>query len=153
MSVNDDLAGCEGTWTGTNNLYLSWLPDPLRQSPSDLTVSLKANKQFVAFDYTWAYEGEPQEGMMILGCDKKSDAVQTVWTDSWHSAHTLMVSNGKVSDDGSISVMGHYSVEGHPDWGWRTVIVPGKETLRIVMYNVSPEGKEELAVETDFVRT
>ncbi len=112
MSLNEDLAQYAGVWKGTNNLYLSWLPDPLRQSSSDLIVSLKANKQFVAFDYTWAYEGEGQEGMILVGCDKNSDAVQTVFTDSWHSSHTFMLSDGKVSEDGSISVKGYYKVEG-----------------------------------------
>jgi hypothetical protein len=152
MGINDDLSRYAGTWAGTNNLYLSWLPDPLRQSESDLTVSLKANGQFVSFEYTWAHEGEPQEGLILLGCDKKSDAVQTVWTDSWHSSHTFVLSDGKSSEDGSISVKGYYKVEGHPDWGWRTDIIPNGEELRIVMYNVSPEGDEELAVETDFHR-
>ena len=152
MSLNEDLAQYAGVWKGTNNLYLSWLPDPLRQSSSDLIVSLKANKQFVAFDYTWAYEGEGQEGMILVGCDKNSDAVQTVFTDSWHSSHTFMLSDGKVSEDGSISVKGYYKVKDHPDWGWRTDIIPASETLRIVMYNVSPDDDEELAVEMDFSR-
>jgi hypothetical protein len=63
-----------------------------------------------------------------------------------------MVSDGKVADDGSISVKGYYKVKDHPDWGWRTDIIPKGDLLRIVMYNVSPEGEEELAVETDFSR-
>lgn len=150
MSVNDDLAKYVGTWTGTNNLYLSWLDDPLRQSESVLNVSLKANRQFVSFEYTWAHEGRPQEGIILLGGDTKSDAVQTVWTDSFHSSNTLMVSDGKVNGDGSISVKGYYKVEGHPDWGWRTDIISAGEKLRIVMYNVSPDGDEELAVETEY---
>ena len=153
MSVNHDLANYVGRWTGTNKLYLSHLPEPLKQSQSTLNVSLKANGQFVAFEYTWAYEGEPQEGIILLGCDTKSAAVQTVWTDSWHSSHTFMLSDGTAAKNGEISVKGYYKVEGHPDWGWRTDIIPGNEKLRIVMYNVSPEGEEELAVETDFVRT
>ncbi len=153
MSLNEDLAKYVGTWSGTNILHTPWMPETLRQSPSDLTVSLKANRQFVAFEYTWAYEGEPQEGIILLGCDTRSDAVQTVWTDSWHSSHTFMLSDGKAADDGSISVKGYYKVEGHPDWGWRTDIIPDGEKLRIVMYNVSPEGEEDIAVETDFSRT
>ena len=150
MGLTVDLGQYVGSWAGTNKLYLSWLPDPLRQSESELTVSLKANSQFASFEYTWAYEGKQQEGLILLGLDKKSDAVQTVWTDSWHSSHTMVLSDGKVAEDGSISVKGYYKVEGHPDWGWRTDIIPGGETLRIVMYNVSPDGDEELAVETDF---
>lgn len=153
MSINDALAKYAGSWSGINKLYLSWMPEPLKESDSNLEVSLKANAQFIAFEYTWAYEGEPQEGIILLGCDTKSDAVQTVWTDSWHSSHIFMLSDGKVAEDGSISVKGYYKVEGHPDWGWRTDIIPSGQSLRIVMYNVSPEGSEELAVETHFART
>lgn len=63
-----------------------------------------------------------------------------------------MLSDGTVNDDGTVNVRGHYKVPDHPDWGWRTEIVPGGNSLKIVMYNVSPEGNEELAVETDFSR-
>jgi hypothetical protein len=63
-----------------------------------------------------------------------------------------MLSDGTVADDSSVSVKGYYKVEGHPDWGWRTDIILAGKSLRIVMYNVSPEGDEELAVETDFAR-
>ena len=152
MSLNEDLAKYAGEWKGTNRLYLSWLPDPIKESESRLTVSPKANGQFVSFEYTWVYEGERQEGLILVGCDTKSNAVQTVWTDSWHSRHTFMVSDGTFGEDGAISVKGYYKVPDNPDWGWRTDIIPGDDSLRIVMYNVSPEDIEELAVETDFAR-
>jgi len=152
MIVFETFGKYVGDWKGVNNLYLSWLPDPLRQSDSNLSVSLKANGQFVSFEYTWVYEKEPQEGLLLLGSDTRSNAVQTVWTDSWHSSHTIMLSDGTASDDGSVSVKGHYKVDGHPDWGWRTDIIPGGDKLRIVMYNISPEDEEDLAVETDFIR-
>jgi len=152
MSANEVFAKFIGSWKGTNKLFLSWLPDPLKESDSTLTVSLKANGQFVAFDYTWAYEGQPQEGLILLGFDTNSNAAQTVWTDSWHSRNTLMLSDGTVADDGSVSVQGYYKVTDNPDWVWRTEIVPKDHSLRIVMYNVSPENIEELAVETEFSR-
>lgn len=152
MSANEDFARFVGSWKGTNKLHVSWMPEPLKESDSTLTVSLKANGQFIAFDYTWAYEGEPQEGIILLGCDTKSNAVQTVWTDSWHSRHTFILSDGKVADDGTVSVKGYYKVPDHPDWGWRTVIIPQNDLIKIAMYNVSPEGVEEPAVETDFSR-
>ena len=110
------------------------------------------NGQFLSIEYTWSYEGEVQEGLLIVGCDSDSDAVQAVWTDSWHSKNVLMLCNGTVNSDGGISVMGHYSVPEHPDWGWRTEIIPNEDGFRYAMYNVSPEGAEDIAVETDFVR-
>lgn len=152
MGLNDDFAGYVGTWSGTNELYLSGQDGPVTQSASLLRVSLKANKQFVAFEYTWSYKGKPHEGIILLGGDRRSDAAQAVWTDSWHSSDTLMLSDGKSREDGSVTVKGYYKVEGHPDWGWRTDITPTGEKLRITMYNVPPDGDEELAVDTEFSR-
>lgn len=152
MRVNEEYADLIGEWEGVNKLYLSWMPDPLKKSDSHMTVSHKAKGQFVQFDYTWVYEGEPQEGMIVLGCDEKSDAVQLVWTDSWHSRHTFMVSNGRVQSDGTITAKGFYKVPDHPDWGWRTNIERDGDSIKLIMYNVSPEGVEDLAVETVYTR-
>ena len=152
MSINQALSDLVGAWKGTNRLYLSWLPEKLKESESTATVRSKMNGQFLSFEYTWSYEGEAQEGMLILGCDPNSDAVQAVWTDSWHSKDILMLCNGTVDSGGRVSVLGQYTVPEHADWGWRTEIMPADTTFRYVMYNVSPDGVEEIAVETDFHR-
>ncbi len=152
MSVDRKLTDLVGDWKGTNRLHVPWMPEPLKESESRATVRSKMNGQFLSVEYTWAFEGEPHEGMLILGCDPKSDAVQAVWTDSWHSKDVLMLCNGSRTSDGRISVTGQYSVPDHPDWSWRTEIVPQGEKFRYAMYNISPEGEEEIAVETDFER-
>ena len=52
-----------------------------------------------------------------------------------------------------IDLRGSYRVPSSPDWGWRTVIEPGEsDTLRLIMYNVTPDGREELAVEATFAK-
>jgi Protein of unknown function (DUF1579) len=152
MSVHESLANLEGKWKGTNRLYLSWLPDPLRESDSTATVSLKANGQFLNIEYTWAYEDKPQQGILLLGCDSKSDAAQAIWTDSWHMSHKFMVCDGIVDGGGNVNVKGFYTVPDHPDWGWRMEIRPDTAAFRLVMYNVSPDGDEELAVDTEYSR-
>jgi hypothetical protein len=152
MSINQALSDLVGAWRGTNRLHLPWLPEKLKESESRANVRSKMNGQFLSFEYTWSYEGEGQEGMLIIGCDPKSDEVQAVWTDSWHSKDVLMLCNGNVDPDGRVSVLGHYAVPEHPDWGWRTEITPGGNSFRYAMYNISPEGEEEIAVETDFTR-
>jgi len=152
VSINEDFARFEGDWKGTNRLYLSWLSDPLKESESRMHISRKANGQFIQFDYDWEYEGEKQEGMLVLGCDAKTDAVQAVWTDSWHSRHTFMISDGTANENGTVSVKGYYKVPDHPDWGWRTEIIPAGEKIKLTMYNVSPENEEDLAVEVTYER-
>ena len=152
MSINPHLTSLVGAWKGTNRLHTPWLPEKVSESESKATVRSKMNGQFLSFEYTWFFEGKAQEGMLIIGCDPKSDAVQAVWTDSWHSKDVLMLCNGSVDAGGRISVTGHYAVPDHPDWGWRTEIAPSESGFRYVMYNVTPEGAEELGVETDFTR-
>lgn len=152
ISIDQKLTDLVGEWKGTNRLHVPWMAVPLLESNSAATVRTKMNGQFLSMEYTWSYEGEPQEGMLILGCDTKSEAVQAVWTDSWHSKDVLMLCNGTIEPDGRISLMGHYSVPDNPDWGWRTELIQSADSFRYAMYNVSPEGVEEIAVETDFER-
>jgi len=152
MSIGQNMSDLAGTWKGTNRLHTSWLPEKLKESESTATVRSKMNGQFLSVEYTWSFEGEPQEGLLIIGCDSKSDAVQAVWTDSWHSKDTLMLCNGSARADGGISVTGHYAVPEHPDWGWRTDVLPTANGFHYAMYNISPDGVEDIAVETDFTR-
>lgn len=152
MSIHPELVKLAGKWKGNNRLYASFLPEPIKDSPTLASIDLRVNGQFLALEYDWAFEGERQEGVLILGCDSRSDAVQAVWTDSWHMSHKFMVCDGNVAGDGSVDMKGFYAVPEHPDWGWRTEIIPGDDSFRLLMYNISPEGEEELAVEADYSR-
>jgi len=153
MSVNQKLTDLVGSWKGTNRLYVPWMDEKIKESNSGAVVRSKMNGQFLSIEYTWTFDGEPQEGMLLLGCDPNSDAVQAVWTDSWHSKDVLMLCNGNSSDD-RISVTGSYAVPDNPDWYWRMEVAPGagKDSFQFLMFNVSPEGIAEPAVETDFTR-
>ncbi len=152
MSIDQKLSDLVGSWNGTNQLHVPWMEEKLKRSESVATVRSKMNGQFLSIEYTWSFDNDPQEGLLILGSDPQSDAVQAVWTDSWHSKDVLMLCNGKVTPEGGISAIGFYAVADNPDWGWRTEITPDQYGFRYTMYNVSPEGVEELAVETEFTR-
>jgi hypothetical protein len=153
MAIEQRFLDLAGEWRGTNRLHLPWMPAPLLESPSQATIRPLAGGQCLELVYTWTYEGKPQEGVLLINGDPASSAVRAVWTDSWHSANVLMICEGSVSEAGSISVKGTYAVPDHPDWGWRTELFVEGADLNYVMYNISPEGKEELAVETRFSRT
>jgi hypothetical protein len=152
MSIPESLQRLTGVWKGNNRLHVSWLPNPVVDSDATATVTSRVGGQFLEIAYTWKYEGKPQEGVVILGGDNKTDAVNAFWTDSWHMAHQVMMCEGKTNDEGNVSVKGFYKVPDHPDWGWRTEIFPGGDSFRYLMYNVSPEGVEEIAVEMDLTR-
>lgn len=118
---------------------------------SDATASVRSRVggQFLEIAYTWSYEDKLQEGVLIFGGDNSSDAVNAFWTDSWHMAHQVMMCSGRSDANGTIDINGHYKVEGHPDWGWRTEVIPGDGKFQYRMFNVSPEGDEQIAVEME----
>ena len=143
-----------GAWTGSNKLHMAWQPEnPLLESDGTASVSERVGGQFLEIAYTWVYEDKTREGMLILGGDAKSEGVKAFFTDSWHLAHQVMMCEGKENPDGSIDVKGSYKVEGHPDWGWRTEIIPNGDSFQYKMFNVSPEGEEDIAVEMEMKRS
>ena len=153
MSIHRRLAGLAGNWDGTNRLHLPWMPVPLLESRSTAIVQERVGGQCLEIAYTWQYEGDRKEGVLLLCGSPKTETISAMWTDSWHSANVLMMCNGSVDENGRVTLRGTYSVPDHPDWGWRTDIIPGEASFEYVMYNVSPEGVEELAVETVFSRS
>lgn len=152
MAVHETLTSLAGEWSGTNKLHMPWMPEPLHESPSTASVRERVGGQCLEIEYTWSYEGNPHTGVLILCGSGGSNGMNAVWTDSWHSANVLMTCRGSVDASGNVSLKGSYAVPDHPDWGWRTDIIPGNAGFEYVMYNVSPDGVEELAVETRFTR-
>jgi len=154
MSIPEKLKGLVGKWTGSNRLHLGdWHPvKPIHDSDGTASVRERIGGQFLEIAYTWEHEGKPCEGVLILGGDNKTDAVNAFWTDSWHMAHQVMLCSG-TQVDGNVSIKGSYKVEGHPEWGWRTEIIPGDDEFKYNMYNISPEGEEFIAVQMKLNRT
>lgn len=152
MSVLNQLINCQGKWQGTSRLQ-----DPMNNiaedSLSNLTLTPLLKSRFVRLDYDWSYQGTPQEGSFLIGYDSTAEKVTGFWIDSWHNSDKVMVCQGSANADGSISLLGFYPAPPGPDWGWRTTINPQNgKSLRLVMYNISPEGQEDVAVEADYAR-
>jgi hypothetical protein len=104
-------------------------------------------------DYTWSYDAQPQEGSLLFAWEAKKHLITAVWVDSWHMGDKLMMCKGAADRNGVIAVRGSYAVRGSRNWGWRTLIRPSPgRSIRMLMYNVSPRGKEELAVEATFAK-
>lgn len=152
MAIDQTLKGLTGNWSGTNRLNLPWLPEPVVESASTATVTERVNGQCLEIAYTWEYEGKPQEGLIILDLSSDGSKAVAFWTDSWHSANVLMLCEGTAEENGRVNIKGSYSVPDHPDWGWRTEIIPEGDKFKYLMFNVTPEGEEQWAVETEFSR-
>lgn len=153
MSIPENFRNLIGDWKGKNCLYTTWIiENPVRESVSIANVKLAANEKFLKIEYDWIYEDKTQEGLLLIGSEKNSNEVKAFWIDSWHMSDKFMTCDGNFSNN-SILMKGFYEVPNHPDWGWRIDIhFENENSLKIVMYNVSPEGEEDLAVEAEYTR-
>jgi hypothetical protein len=152
MIAIDVFRGLIGEWRATNRLWLS-PDDPVRESESLAVVRLAGCDQFAEIDYTWAFDGKPQQGRVILGQDPGSHAVKGVWFDSWHMRNDFMTCQGGVDPTGVIVVKGTYAAPPDPDWGWEILIEPdARDAFRLSMNNIPPGGEKELAVEVSYTR-
>ncbi|HSL21619.1 MAG TPA: DUF1579 family protein [Vicinamibacterales bacterium] len=153
MAVIDGLDPLIGAWSGTSRLYRPWTSPAESDSDSTAVVTTAAAGTAVSITYTWAFEGAPQEGVLLLTRHPEGQQVTAVWTDSWHMGHDFMRSVGRTEADGAVSVLGSYAAPPGPDWRWRTVLrASGRDAFELLMYNISPEGEEALAFHNRYRR-
>lgn len=154
MSVPEILEKLVGKWRGINRLHTTWIEEnPVRETTSIAVIELTARGRFLKIEYDWTFDESVQEGLILIGNEKDSDLVKAFWIDSWHLSDKFLVSEGRLDENGAISLKGFYAVPDHPDWGWRTIIEPERDnSFKIIMYNVSPEGEEAFAVEIELKR-
>lgn len=150
MNVVDHLAACAGEWRGSSRLQ-----DPhanlAEDSPSTATVTPVLDRRFVRFDYTWGYQGRLQSGCILFGGDPKGIANTAHWIDTWHMGHGVLACEGPGLDSEHLSVRGSYAVPPDADWNWRIDLdLSNARTIKLVMYNISPDGKEDVAVEASY---
>lgn len=151
MSGLEEWFTLAGAWAGNNRL---WLPpaEEAYESPTTATIRPIVGGKFVQLVYTWAFEGDAQEGVLLIGFEPENGAVTVVWADSWHMGNKFMLCQGRIEDE-RIVVRGSWSVESGPDWGWRIELDTEAATLRMRMYVVEPAGDEALGVEAIYTRT
>jgi len=145
----DFLKNAEGTWEGTNTLWLKYPENP-QESATRMVVSPGR------IEYSWAYQDTSQTGTFVFSGG--GDQLSVAWTDTWHSKDP-MASSG-TERDGVVKVTGTYAAGDGPDWSWRTEFrMDGPDQLSIKMYNILPEGlfpdqveRELLAVNMDLTR-
>jgi hypothetical protein len=153
LTVQEWMSRLIGDWVGSNRLH-----DPGTQAPDDspgtMTVTPMLRGTFYRLDYTWLWDGDMQEGSILVGTDPDKYAVTGVWIDTWHMSLKMMSCEGGFSDEGGISLRGSYAAPPGPDWSWRIELhrIDG-DRLQLQMFNVWPEGgKEEIAVEATYRR-
>ena len=144
------LISCSGSWIGTYLLQMR-PDDPGVRSDTNLTVTPVLQDRFVRLDQTWVWEGQPQEGTMLVGRVPDGEATAH-WADTWHNGHSVMALRGSAGADGSVDLLGSYPARPGPDWGWRIRIEPGADRLTILMFNIHPQEGEIPAVTSEYTR-
>lgn len=151
MNVLDVLIASAGQWAGKNRLM-----DPhtnsVDESPGTAIVTPGLGDRSVRIDYTWAYHGSPQEGSLLIGYDASRGLITSQWIDSWHMGDKAMACEGAVVAGEPISVRGSYAAPAGPDLGWRIIVAIKDQRLQVAMHNITPDGREDLAVEAEYSR-
>jgi hypothetical protein len=146
------LSELTGNWRGSGTLFTPWTTPAEQAYDSSVFISQVA-RNILKLEYTWEADGKQQDGLMLVSENKKDGSFSAVWVDSWHQSEGFLLSKGSRAASGDISVLGSYPAPTGPDWGWKTIIrALGDDHLELLMYNISPEGKEEIAVHNTYRR-
>jgi hypothetical protein len=146
------LAQLVGGWSGRTRTW----PEPLGtpdESTTQGSVQLVLDGRFAIYLYQTAAESGSQHGLFTFGYNTTLDRWEASWIDSFHNNTAIMFCTGGPKGTG-FSVLGTYpDPTGGPDWGWRTeVSLLDHDHLVIMAYNISPEGQEAKAMETQLGR-
>jgi hypothetical protein len=141
-----------GKWTGKSQLWM-YPGDSVHESSTTAEVGRLAQGQFITIAYDWAFDGEPQDGLIIYGLYPEEPPGTSLWLDSWHVANSYMSFETEVGDDVQIIMRGSYPAPEGPDWGWRIEIEPkAPDAFELCLFNIAPDGQEALAVLADYER-
>jgi len=155
VPIPTHLRGRAGQYVGRSKLHLSWLPEDerIRESASELHVDYDRNEKYATITYTWEEDGNKEEGTLLVIGSESRNTVQMGWVDSWHQSADVLFAKGEGFESEAISATGTYPAPEGPDWSWRIGLeFPGDDELVLKMWNISPEGEEEWAVEARYKR-
>ncbi len=125
-------------WSGPAELWLD--PTGYEALNSDATLTVEGD----ALTYTWAYEGEEQQGEL------RWDEQGVSWHDSWHQGEAVELV--PIPSHGSLFAGAYsYPAGTGPDWHWRIKLSQRPDdALVLQMTNVAPWGEEARAVRMVF---
>lgn len=132
-------------------LNLSWLPPDkqVTESQSSFHVDTDKHDSFATITYTWAHEGKPQEGTLLLCQAAKTKHLDMGWVDSWHQNTSVLHLTGEESETGSVKAKGTYPA-GKETWGWTIAFEYDGSQLSMIMENVTPSGEATWAVKATY---
>ena len=147
------LAQLVGGWAGKT---LTWLePEGIpRQAQTQGSIQLVLDGRFILYLYQTSMDAQPQHGLFTFGYNTTLDRWEASWIDSYHNNTAIMFCTGQQKGPSGFMVVGASpDPTGGPDWSWRTEVdLLDHDHLLIRAYNISPEGAESKAIETQLSR-
>lgn len=147
----ESLFELEGEWAGNYKLWFS-PAEPYIESKTTAGLKKGIRGTCLKVAYDWEYDGKPQEGLIVCAFDPNRELVRAAWFDSFHMANDFLDCEGS-SEGGAVNFAGSYSAPVGPAWRWRTILDSDDGAFRMRMYNIHPDGTEEIAVEAVYTRT
>ena len=151
------LSRLEGEWAGIAKTWFEPGKPPSDESPVKGNMKLVLGGRFLLHEYTGSMQGNPLEGMAIIGYQLSLGKYQVAWVDSFHNGTSIMFSEGERNAP-KLNVTGsyvHVTPEKEHYWGWRTELeIVNDDEVVFTSYNVPPpgEGQEEKATELVYKR-
>ena len=143
--MSHSLSPCIGEWSGAAHTWIDPAADP-EAAIWTARVDSVLDGRFTRVQYASTVVGKAHTGELTFGTDDVGHTMY--WIDSFHTGRSPLWSVGL---PGPIEVRGSYRA-GDEVWGWRTAAHFDGTTLRLSMWNASPDGHEDRAIEVELVR-
>ncbi len=146
------LSSLSGEWEGNTK---TWFEPGKLADESQWRGSIRSllGGRFIQHEYSYELLGQAQQGLAIYGYNLSRQKFECSWIDTGHMGSGIMACEGERRDDG-FAVLGFYGGNGDtPAWGWRTEIaIVDQDHIVISAFNITPEGLEAKALETQYRR-
>lgn len=141
-----------GHYTGVSKVWFG--PELADESPVAGNFTAVLGGRFLLHQYKGSFQGNPLEGLQLIGYDFNTAEYQIAWVDSFHMSTGILFSKSAAAAE-DCNVLGTYSTGGDAPqfWGWRTVLEISDDKVLFTSYNISPEGEEEKATELSYARS